>query len=104
MEAGALQGANGFKSAENADGSVVGAGVGNGVDVGAGGDGREVRLGAMPASEGVADGVFGDGEPGFFAKVLDVFAGAQVGLIEDHARDDRRLVLRDERKRGEFIA
>src|ERR1700722_7361436 len=54
--AAALERADSFKAAENADGAVIHAGVGDGVDVGAGGDGGQIGLGAGPAEEGVADG------------------------------------------------
>ena len=66
LEAGALEGADGFEGAEDADGAVVGSGVGDGVDVGAGGDWGEIGVGlvGLPAGEGVADGVFAEGETG----------------------------------------
>ena len=51
----ALQDANRFKAAQHADASVVQAGVGNGVDVRAGTDGRKLRIAALPAGECVAD-------------------------------------------------
>ena len=70
LESELLQNADGFEAAEHADAAVVEAGIGNGVDVGAGADGRQVRFGALPAGEGVADGVFGDGEAGVARRVL----------------------------------
>src|ERR1019366_8855021 len=64
----ALEGANSFKSAENTDGAVVHSGVRDGIDVRAGRDRRKIGLGANPAEEGVADGVFADGEALSFGK------------------------------------
>ena len=86
-EAGALEGADGFEAAKHADGAVVHAGVGDGVDVGAGCDGGEVRFGAHPAEEGVADGVFADLEAGFGGEGLEPGAGAEVVGGEDDAGD-----------------
>ena len=67
-EAAVLEGADGFEAAEDADGAVVHAGVGDGVDMGAGGDRGEIRFGAEPADEEVADGVLAD---------LEVFRGGE---------------------------
>ena len=58
LEAGFFEGAHGFEAAEDADGAVVHAGVGDGVGVGAGADGGEVWVGAGEADEGVTDGVY----------------------------------------------
>ena len=44
LVAGLAEGAHGFESAEDPDDAVVFAGVGDGVDVGAGGDSREGRI------------------------------------------------------------
>ena len=54
----ALQSADRFQTAEHADRTVEAAGVGDGVDMRAGGDGREGIVGPPPAREGVADGIF----------------------------------------------
>ena len=72
LEPELLQNANGLEAAEHADASVVQAGVGNGVDVRAGADGRKVGFGAVPARKGVADGVFAHLKPGIVAQALDV--------------------------------
>src|SRR4029077_4589888 len=56
-ETGAREGADGFETAKHAYGAIVAASVGNGVDVRAGGDRRQVRSLACPAREGVANGV-----------------------------------------------
>ena len=86
-QAAALEGADGLEAAEDADGAVVHAGVGDGVDVGAGGDGGEIGLGADPAKEGVADGVFADGEACVLGEPLEPGAGAEIVGREDDAGD-----------------
>ncbi len=106
-EAAVFEGADGFEAAEDADGAVVHAGVRDGVDVGAGGDGGEVGFGAEPADEDVADGVvayvevFGGGEflePGASAEVVgredDAGDGGAVayGLFTGEGGEDLELV------------
>ena len=86
-QAAALEGADGFEAAENADGAVVHAGVGDGVDVRAGGDGGQIGLGADPAEEGVADSVFADDEAFGFGEALEPCAGAEIVGREDDAGD-----------------
>ena len=85
--AAALEGADGFEAAEHADGAVVHAGVGDGVDVRAGGDGGEIGLGAGPAEEGVADGVFTDVEAFVLGEFAQPGARAEVVGREDDAGD-----------------
>ena len=68
LESKLLEDANGFEPSEHANAAIVEAGVGNRIDVRAGADGREVRLSALPAREGVADGVFRNGEAGISAQ------------------------------------
>ncbi len=87
LEAGLLERAHGFEAAEHADGAVVHAGVGDGVGVRAGADGGEVGVGALPADEGVADGIFADGESGFGGEGLEPGAGFEVAWREDDAGD-----------------
>ncbi len=86
-EAGLFEGAHGFEAAEDADGAVVHAGVGDGVGVGAGADGGEVGVGAGEADEGVADGVDAEGEACGFGEGGDVGAGFEVAGGEDDAGD-----------------
>ena len=86
-EAAAFEGADGFEAAEDADGAVVHAGVGDGVDVRAGGDGGEVGFGAEPADEGVADGVLADLEVFRGGEFFEPGAGAEVVGREDDAGD-----------------
>uniref|UniRef100_E6QLC0 Uncharacterized protein n=1 Tax=mine drainage metagenome TaxID=410659 RepID=E6QLC0_9ZZZZ len=93
LEASLLERANGFERAEDADRAVEGSGVGNGVNVRAGGDGGKVGLCALPASEGVANGVVAEGESGVCAEQLDKGARAKISLGEDDAGDDGRLGL-----------
>ena len=64
LEAGLFERAHGFEAAEDADGAVVHAGVGDGVGVRAGADGGEAGVAAGKAEEGVADGVGAHGEAG----------------------------------------
>ena len=59
----------------------------DGVGVRAGGDGGEVGVGAGPADEGVADGVFADGEAFGGGEVFEPGAGAEVVGGEDDAGD-----------------
>ena len=68
--------------------------MGNGVNVGAGGDGREVRILARPAGEGIAYGVFTDFQSGFGTKALHVSPRRQIGGREDDARDGRSRRVR----------
>ena len=91
---GALQGPDGFEAAQHADRAIVHAGVGNGVNVGAGGDGREVRILARPSREGIAYGVFTDFQSGFGTKALHVSPCRQIGGREDDARDGRSRRVR----------
>ena len=70
LESKLLQDADGFEAAEHADASVIEAGIGNGVDVRAGADGRKVWIAALPAREGVANGVFAARESGFAQRPL----------------------------------
>ena len=86
-KAAALERADGFEAAEHADRAVVHAGVGDGVDVRAGGDGGKIGFGAGPAEEGVADGVLADGEAFGFGELLEPGAGAEVVGREDDAGD-----------------
>ena len=87
LEAGLLEGAHGFEAAEDADGAVVHAGVGDGVGVRAGADGGERGVGAFPADEGVADGVDADGEAGGCRRGSEPGAGFEVAGGEDDAGD-----------------
>ncbi len=87
LEAGFFEGAHGFEAAEDSDGAVVHAGVGDGVGVGAGADGGEGGVGAGEAEEGVADGVCTHSESGRFSEGLDVGAGFEVAGGEDDAGD-----------------
>jgi hypothetical protein len=87
VEAGFFEGAHGFEAAEDADGAVVHAGVGDGVGVGAGADGGEGGVGAGEADEGVADGVGADAEACGGGEGGDVGAGFEVAGGEDDAGD-----------------
>ena len=90
-QAAALEGADGFEAAEHADGAVVHAGVGDGVDVRAGGDGGKIGLGADPAEEGIAHGVFTDDEALGRSERFEPGAGAEIVGGEDDAGDGGAL-------------
>ena len=88
---GALQGANRFEAPQHADRAVVGAGVGNRIDVRAGSDWSQFRRATSPSSKGVADGVFPYFKPGFRSEALYIGAGAQIRLTEYDARHHGRF-------------
>ena len=101
--AGALQQADRFKSAQHTDGAVVGAGVGDGVDVRPGGDGGQRGVGALPSREDVAHGVFANVEAGVAAEALHIFARAPVRFRIDHARDGGRGRVGERRQGFQFV-
>ena len=97
LKAGALQGPDGFEAAEYTNHPVISSGVGDGVNVRAGGDGSLIWIGRgrCPAQERVADRVFAEGEPRGEAQVFDVSPATQIRFAEDDTGYDRRLGFRD---------
>ena len=59
------------KPAQNSDGAVEAAGVGDGIDMRAGSDRRQVRLGADPAGERIADGILANARPAAAQRLFD---------------------------------
>ena len=102
MKSSALQGSDGFESAENANGSVETSRVGDRVDVRAGANGGKLGLRSLPSRKGVAGRVFADGETSLAAKLLDELAATAVGFGEDDSGRDRRQDFGDISKRVEF--
>jgi hypothetical protein len=100
FETGLFERAYGFEGAEDAHYTVIASSVWNGVDVGAGCNGRQVWISTWPASEDIADGVFADGKVKLGAKVFDEGAGAEVGFGEKNPRDERWRSFGD---RGELV-
>src|ERR1700679_2835197 len=92
LQAAAFEGADCFEAAEDADGAVVHAGVGDGVGVGAGGYGGKLRLGTGPTHKGVADGVFADLHAFAGGEVFQPGAGAKVVGREDDTTDGGAFV------------
>src|SRR5580765_717962 len=93
LEAGLLQCTERFERTQNADHAIISASVWNGVDVGTGGDGRKVRVFAVPTREEVADGVFADTQVEVSTKVFDEAAGTEIGIGEEHPGDHWRFSL-----------
>ncbi len=99
-----LQCSNRFKAAQHADSSVVGAGIGNGVDMRAGGDRRQIHFRPLPAGERIANRILGDRKRSFRAKAFDIGTRAQIGLVEHNAGHHWRLLFGDKRQRSELAA
>ena len=58
---------------------------------------------ALPTGEGIADGVFAEGEASCSTQTLHIGPGTQIGFAEDDACDDGRLGFRDAREGSEFL-
>ena len=95
LETRALQGADGFQSAQHADGAVVAAARWEWRRYASRCRLRRARIRAGPAREGVADRVFAELQAGLAAKILHKIARAQVRFGEDHARDSGRWLRRN---------
>ena len=101
-EACALQCANRFESAEDSDDAVIFSCVRNRIDVRAGSDSRNLRIGANPTCECVAGSVLAQDESRIRTLFLDPIARLALSGSEDDTGDGGRFGVRESRECLDF--
>ena len=86
-ESASLQCTYGFESSQHSHDAVVFSRVGDGVDMRAGANRRRCRIGTRPASEGVADRILSNREPGFLTTRRQPCSRLEIGGSKNNSGD-----------------